>query len=305
MLDETARGVFPIAVTPFLPDGTLDLAGTDGLVEFYLERGATGLTILGVLGEAMKLSGAEAISFTRHVLSRVGGRVPVVVGVTNLGFVPMGELARDAMEAGAAGVMVAPPAALRTDDQLAGYVRQVVDMLGDTPLVLQDYPLLSGVQMSVALIRRLIAETPSIVMVKAEDWPGLTKIGALRAETGGRRVSILVGNGGLFLPEELARGADGAMTGYAFPEMLRDVVAAHEAGDRERAQNLFDAHLPYLRYEQQQGIGLSVRKHVLAQRGAIPHATLRRPFAPLSPSDLGDIEFLLARQTKRLAEFGA
>jgi len=300
-LDEIANGVFPIAVTPFLPDGTLDLAGTDGLVEFYLERGATGLTILGVLGEALKLSGAEATSFTRHVLSRVGGRVPVVVGVTNLGFVPMGELARDAMEAGAAGVMVAPTVTLRTDDQLAGYFRQVVEMLGDTPLVLQDYPLLSGVQMSVALIRRLIAEYPTLVMLKAEDWPGLSKIGALRAGAE-RRVSILVGNGGLFLPEELARGADGAMTGYAFPEMLRDVVSAHASGNRERAQNLFDAHLPYLRYEQQQGIGLSVRKHVLAQRGAIPHATLRRPFAPLSPADIADIEFLLARQTRRLAD---
>ncbi len=303
-LDETARGVFVIAVTPFQPDGALDLAGVDGMVEFYLERGATGLTILGILGEAPKLSSAEAVTFARHVLRRVDGRVPVLVGVSGPGFVPMGELARDVMDEGAAGVMVAPPATLRTDDQLVGYLTTAADMLGDAPLVLQDYPLASGVQMSVPLIRRLIAMRPTLVMLKAEDWPGLGKISALRTGDG-RRVSILVGNGGLFLPEELRRGADGAMTGFAYPEMLRDVVAAHFAGDAERAQDVFDAYLPYVRYEQQQGIGLSARKHVLAQRGAIPHATSRRPFAPLSAEDLADIDFLLARQARRLAELGA
>ena len=300
-LDETARGVFVIAVTPFQPDGALDLAAVDGLVEFYLERGATGLTILGILGEAPKLSSAEAVLFARHVLLRVADRVPVVVGVSGPGFVPMGELARDVMDEGAAAVMVAPPPTLRTDDQLVGYMATVADMLGDVPLVLQDYPLASGVQMSVPLIRRLIAMRPTLVMLKAEDWPGLNKISALRTGDG-RRVSILVGNGGLFLPEELRRGADGAMTGFAFPEMLRDVVAA---GDAERAQDIFDAYLPYVRYEQQQGLGLSARKHVLARRGAIPHATLRRPFAPLSAEDIADIDFLLARQARRLAELGA
>ena len=303
MLDETARGVFVIAVTPFEPDGSLDLAGTDGMVEFYLERGATGLTILGIMGEATKLTAEEAATFARHVLRRVDGRVPVVAGLGSAGFVPMGALAREVMEDGAAGVMVAPPASLRTDDQIAVYLAQVAELLGPAPMVLQDYPLASGVQMSAALIRRLIADNPSIVMVKAEDWPGLAKIGALRAGEG-RRVSILTGNGGLFLPEELARGADGAMTGFAFPEMMRDVVAAHDAGERDRAADVFDAYLPYVRYEQQPGIGLSARKHVLAERGAIPHATLRRPFAALSGTDAAEIAFLLARQARRLTEIG-
>ncbi len=106
-------------------------------------------------------------------------------------------------------------------------------------MVLQDYPLVSGMQMSVALIRRVIAAVPSMVMLKAEDWPGLAKITTLRAAHDGRRVSLLVGNGGLFLPEELSRGADGAMTGFAFPEMLRNVVEVHAAGDRARAHGLY------------------------------------------------------------------
>ncbi len=300
-LDETARGVFVIAVTPFLPDGALDFASVDTMVEFYLDRGATGLTVLGILGEAPKLSAGESAAFVRRVLARVAGRVPVVVGVSSPGFSAMRELTEAVMDAGAAGVMVAPPANLRTDDALAGYVQHVCHALGDTPLVLQDYPLASGVQISVRVICRIIKETPSMVMLKAEDWPGLAKISALRDAAELRRVSILTGNGGLFLPEELRRGADGAMTGFAYPEMMRDVVGAHAAGDMEHAAELFDAYLPLARYEQQPGIGLSIRKHILAQRGAIAHPTLRPPFTPSSGRDMEDVALLIARQERRLA----
>ncbi len=303
-LDETAAGVFVIAVTPFRDDGALDLPGADRMVEFYLERGATGLTILGILGEAPKLSAAESAAFVRHVLARVAGRVPVVVGVSSPGFAAMRELTETAMDEGAAGVMAAPPAVLRTDDALVGYMHQVAEQIGDTPLVLQDYPLASAVQLSLGVIRRVIESVPSCVMLKAEDWPGLGKISALRAMAGLRRVSILTGNGGLFLPEELQRGADGAMTGFAYPEMMRDVVAAHRAGQAQRAADVFDAYLPYARYEQQPGIGLSVRKHVLARRGAIPSAALRRPFTPLNSDDLADVAFLVERQARRLAALG-
>ncbi len=304
LLDETASGVFVIAVTPFRDDGALDLEGCDGMVEFHLERGATGLTILGIMGEAPKLSGSESTALVRRVLGRVAGRVPVVVGVSSPGFAAMAELARASMAEGAAGVMVAPPATLRTDDQLLAYMQAAAETVAGAPLVLQDYPLASGVQMSVGVIRRMIETIPSCVMLKAEDWPGLPKIAALREAAGLRRVSILTGNGGLFLPEELRRGADGAMTGFAYGEMMRDVLAAHRRGDFERAADLFDAYLPLARYEQQPGLGLAVRKHVLARRGAIPCAAQRRPAATLSARDIADIAFLVARQERRLAELG-
>ena len=212
-----------------------------------------------------------------------------------------------AMEAGAAGVMVAPPAQVRTDDQIFNYFEGVAETLGAIPFVLQDYPLITSVQIPPAAILRIIAALPTCVMVKHEDWPGLNKIGALRAasDKGARRVSILTGNGGLFLPEELARGADGAMTGFAFPEMMVDVVKAHRAGDLARAQDIFDAYLPLARYEQQQGIGLAVRKYVLAKRGAIASPALRKPGVKLSAADVADVERLIERQTKRLREIGA
>ena len=259
MLDATASGVYVIAVTPFLDDGRLDEGSTDRMVDFYAGCGVAGLTILGIMGEAPKLDTSEAIGFARRVVKR-SGAMPVIVGVSAPGFAAMRALARGAMEAGAAGVMIAPPGTLRTDDQIVGYFAQAAEAVGeDVPFVIQDYPQGSGVVMSVGTIRRIVEAQPSCVMLKAEDWPGLEKLSAVRRliDAGSmRRVSILTGNGGVFLDFEMERGADGAMTGYAFPDMLVDVVRLQKSGERDRAHDLFDAHLPLMRYEQQPGVGL-------------------------------------------------
>ena len=307
LLDETADGVYVIAVTPFTETGALDLDSTDRMVDFDLQKGATGLTVLGMMGEAPKLTAEESRIFVRRVLKRVDGRVPVVAGVSAAGFAAMAELSESVMGDGAAGVMVAPPSNLRTDDQIVSYYAMVAETLGaKTPFVLQDFPLVTQVQITPAVILKIVANHPSCVMLKHEDWPGLAKISALRAasDKGGRRISILVGNGGMFLPEELSRGADGAMTGFAYPEMMVDVWKAHAAGQVERAHDLFDAYLPLARYEQQPGLGLAIRKYTLAKRGAIASATLRKPGGALSKSDIADIERLIARQERRLKEIG-
>lgn len=304
MLTETARGVFTIAVTPFLPDGALDEASLDQMVDFYLEKGATGLTILGMMGEAGKLSAEEALTVVRRVVARAP--VPVVVGVSAPGFAAMQALSAAAMDAGAAGVMVAPPGSLKTDDQILGYYHTVAEMLGDTPFVLQDFPLATGVQIAPEVILQIVADCPTCVMLKHEDWPGLDKITALRAASaaGSRRISILCGNGGMYLLEEMLRGADGAMTGFAFPEMMADVIAAFEAGDEPRARDLFDAYLPLVRYESQPGMGLAIRKYTLAKRGAIAHPTARKPGSALSAAAVAEVETLIERQEARLATLG-
>jgi 4-hydroxy-tetrahydrodipicolinate synthase len=268
------------------------------MVDFYLSCGADGLTILGIMGEAPKMTGEESIAIVRRVVARAG-RTPVIVGVSAPGFAPMRALARASMEAGAAGVMIAPAPALRTDDQIVTYFADAIGAIGtDVPVVVQDYPLTLGVVMAPGVLRRIFTENPSAVMLKHEDWPGLDKIGALRrwqAEGALRPLSILCGNGGLFLDFEMVRGADGAMTGYAFPDMLVDLVRLHAAGDRTGAQDLFDAHLPLLRYEQQLGLGLAVRKHVLMRRGVIAHEGQRKPGAALNAAGRADVEFLLGR----------
>ena len=304
MLDETAKGVFTIAVTPFLPDGALDLDSVDRMTDFYMEQGATGLTILGMMGEAQKLSAAESVEVIGLVTARTD--VPVVVGVSAPGFAPMKALALEAMEAGAAGVMVAPPGSLRTDDQIIGYYHNVAEVLGDIPWVLQDFPLVTNVQIPTKVILKIVEDCPSCVMLKHEDWPGLDKISALRAasDAGSRRISILCGNGGLFLTEEMLRGADGAMTGFGYPEMMAAVVAAYTAGDMGRAQDIFDCYLPMVRYESQPGIGLAIRKYTLAKRGAIAHPTLRKPGPGLSAATMAEVDALATRQAARLAALG-
>lgn len=306
-LTEDANGVYIIALTPFTDTGALDLESTDRMVEFYLERGATGLTVLGMMGEAQKLTTDESQVYVRRILKRVDGRVPVVAGVSSAGFASMKTLTEMVMEDGAAGVMIAPPAALRNDQQIVNYYQHAADVLGDVPFVLQDFPLVTSVTMPVSVIQAIIDQVPTCVCLKHEDWPGLAKISALRKtanEHGKRRISILCGNGGLFLPEEMARGADGAMTGFAYPEMMRDVVHLHREGDAAQAQDIFDAYLPLARYEQQPGLGLSIRKYVMAKRGAITSPTLRKPGMILSKDDVAEIERLIERQTKRLLELG-
>src|SRR5215217_39340 len=306
LLTEDAKGVYVIAVTPFSDNGDVDWTSVDRMVDFYEEKGVTGLTILGQLGEAPKLTSEESKEIARRVIARA--KVPVVVGVTAPGLAPMRELADSVMEMGAAGVMVAPPWTTKTDDQAYSFYVSVGEALGKTPWVLQDYPLTTNVTIAPKVIDRIIRDVPNCVMLKHEDWPGLSKITALRASSDKgetRRISILCGNGGLFLPEEMGRGADGAMTGFCYPEMMVGVVENYAKGDIERAHDIFDAYLPLARYEQQQGIGLASRKYVLAKRGVISSGVLRKPGASLSKLDIIDVERLLARQAKRLLEIGA
>ena len=298
---DTASGTFAIAPTPFTPDGAIDLSSIDRLTAHYREVGCTGLTVLGIMGEAPKLDAPEAVAVATRFI-KAAKSLEVVVGVSAPGFASMRSLARSVMDAGAAGVMIAPPPSLRTDDQIVTYFRQAAEAIGpDVPWVLQDYPLTLSVVMTPAVIRRIIAENPSCLMLKHEDWPGLEKITALRAfQADGslRPISILTGNGGLFLDFEMERGADGAMTGYAFPEMLVDVVRLQKEGRRDAAHDLFDAHLPLVRYEQQPGIGLAVRKFVLAQRGLLASDAQRKPGPLLSEKAKAEVEYLLARLSR-------
>jgi 4-hydroxy-tetrahydrodipicolinate synthase len=308
LLTEDAKGVFIIAVTPFTDEGAVDWDSVDRMVDFYEEKGVTGMTILGQLGEAPKLTSQESRDIAQRVLQRVAGRMPIVVGVSAPGLAPMRELADSVMDLGAAGVMVAPPWTTKTDDQAYAFYASVGEALGKTPWVLQDYPLTTNVTIAPKVIDRIIRDVPTCIMLKHEDWPGLGKITALRASSDKgetRRIPILCGNGGLFLPEEMGRGADGAMTGFCYPEMMVGVVENYGKGDVERAHDIFDAYLPLARYEQQQGLGLAARKYVLAKRGVIASSALRKPGATLSKFDIADVERLLARQAKRLAEIGA
>jgi 4-hydroxy-tetrahydrodipicolinate synthase len=301
LLTNTAKGTFAIAPTPFHPDGRVDTHSIDTMCDFYRKAGCSGITVLGIMGEAPKLEPKEALDIAAQVISRAED-LQIIVGVSAPGLAAMRTLALSAMDAGAAGVMIAPVPSLRTDEQIIGYFRQAIEAIGpEIPWVLQDYPLTLSVQMSASVIRRIVEDHPSCVMLKHEDWPGLEKISALRGfqkDGSMRPISILTGNGGLFLDFEMERGADGAMTGYAFADMLVDVVRLSHEGKREEAHDLFDAHLPLMRYEQQQGVGLAVRKYVMAKRGIIASDTQRKPASSLSAKGRQEVDYLLARLSR-------
>lgn len=299
-----SSGVFIIAATPFTDHGEIDHDSLRRLVDFYAGHGVTGLTILGMMGEANKMTPEERRAVIDTVIDQAAG-LPVIVGVSDAGMRNLTDLAAHAMDRGAAGVMVAPAAGPAREDRIEGYFRAVAQALGpDVPMVFQDFPLATGLPVSAALIRRLSSDLPQMVMLKHEDWPGLSKITALRADEktpGTPRLSILVGNGGLYLPQELQRGADGAMTGFAYPEALVQTVALHRAGQVDAAEDFFDRYLPILRHEQQPGFGLAVRKHVLMRRAAIASAATRAPGPKLGAIDIAEVERLMARLETRLA----
>ncbi len=297
-LTHEAKGTFAISPTPFHDDGRIDEKSIDRLTDFYAEIGCDGITVLGILGEAPKLEGTEFEEVAKRFIKRAKN-MQVIVGVSAPGFAAMRSLARASMDAGAAGVMIAPAPNLRTDDQITGYFKQAVEAIGpDIPWCLQDYPLTLNVIFTPGVIRKIVMDNPSCVMLKHEDWPGLEKISTLRGfqkDGSLRPLSILTGNGATFLDFEMERGADGAMTGYAFPEMLIDVVKLSKEGRRDAAHDLFDAHLPLIRYEQQPGVGLAVRKYVLQKRGIIASSAQRKPGAVVTPTAKAEVDYLLSR----------
>jgi 4-hydroxy-tetrahydrodipicolinate synthase len=299
------NGVYIISVTPFTDQGDIDWASVDSLLEFYIAKGVSGVTILGMMGEAHKLAESESATFAKYFIERVAGRVPVIVGVSNAGVDSLVHLSKVVMDVGAGGVMIAPAAGLKTEVQIRDYFATVFKRLGPSvPVCFQDYPLGTGVNISVPSFLQLVDEHPSLVMFKHEDWPGLKKLQQVRRACDGqarRRISILCGNGGLYLPQELHRGADGAMTGFAFPEMLVDVCKAFFAGRSEDAEDLFDIYLPLVRHEQQIGIGLAIRKEVLHRRGAIGSASVRMPGPRLDKDDLEELDRLIQRLERRLS----
>jgi 4-hydroxy-tetrahydrodipicolinate synthase len=309
LLDESVRGVFMIAATPFTDQGAIDLKSLERLIGFYVESGVHGITLLGMMGEAQKLTLEESRLVIQRTLQQVAGELPVVVGVSNPGLANVAALTGDAMSLGAAAVMVAPPSGLANDEQIEGYLHQLCKTIGDeVPIVLQDYPQATGVHLSVPLLNRLVDDLPQIKVLKHEDCPGLAKITRVRQSAkrdDRRRVAILVGNGALYYPLELARGADGAMTGFAFPELLVEVWQRFNAGRDEAAFDLYDAYLPLIRYEQQPGVGLAIRKEILHRRGILASPTLRPPGPKLGPEDAAELDLLLERLDRRMSHQGA
>jgi 4-hydroxy-tetrahydrodipicolinate synthase len=286
-------GIFNILATPFTTDTALDIDSLKKLVEFQLDKGAYGLTILGVLGEAAKMNVEERRQVVETVIETVAGRVPVVVGTSHEDLATCINLSKAAFAAGAAGVMIAPPRMTKpTDDQIIGLYSDIAAQV-DQPIVVQDFPPVNGVYMSADMLTKLAEKIPNARYLKLEDPPLMEKIGAIRQCTD--KFEIFGGLGGMFLLEELRRGASGTMTGFAFTEILVAVYEAFEEGNSLRAEQIFDKYLPLIRYENQPIINLTIRKELLYRRGAMATPTLRSPFVPIDAGTHDEIGWVLNR----------
>jgi len=287
-------GVIPITATPFDAAGQLDEASVATLVEFEARCGVHGLNVLGIMGEAHKLSEPERRRVAELFVKCAADRFPVVVGTSHGGTAVVIELSQAAESAGAAAVMVAPPVGLRGDTAILAHYRAVAVAIG-IPIVVQDEPITTGVLMPPELLVRIATEVPACRYVKLEEAPTPTKITAMRRLPGGDRVGIFGGQNGMYFYEELSRGAVGIMTGVAVPDLLVRIFTAFERGDRAGASALFDRYASYIRYEGQQGIGLALRKEVLRLRGAIATSTARQPGPSLDEVTRRELAEILAR----------
>jgi 4-hydroxy-tetrahydrodipicolinate synthase len=285
------RGVWNIVPTPFLPDGALDEGSLPTLVEFVIRTGVDGMTILGVLGEAGKLGDGERTRVIEAVLATAAGRIPVCVGVSHASTVRAIEFAREAEAAGAHSVMLAPPPLARPADLRRHYLA-VADAIR-LPVVVQDHPASSGVQMSVEFMVSLFREQPSCGVVKLEEEPTPPKASRLLAEA--PELLVLGGLGGEMLLEELRRGCHGTMTGFGFPEVLVAIVRRWFQGDKEWAARLFDYFATLIRFENQAQLNLPIRKLIYQRRGAIAHATVRPPGRSLDAGTIEDLDDILGR----------
>jgi 4-hydroxy-tetrahydrodipicolinate synthase len=288
------RGVIPITATPFDATGQVDEASIATLVEFEARCGVHGLNVLGIMGEAHKLAESERRRVAEVFVKCAAGRFPVVVGTSHGGTAVAVELSRAAEAAGAAAVMVAPPAGLHGDVAVLAHYRAVAEAIG-LPVVVQDEPVTTGVLMSPDLLVRIATELPACRYVKLEEPPTPTKITAMRQLPGGDRVRIFGGMNAMYFYEELCRGAVGIMTGVAVPDILVRVFTAFERGDRAGAAAVFDRYASYIRYEGQQGIGLALRKELLRLRGAIATGVVRQPGPALDDITRRELGEILAR----------
>jgi 4-hydroxy-tetrahydrodipicolinate synthase len=271
------EGVFSVLPTPFAGGGDVDLESLNRVVDLIVGAGVTGVTALGVTGEVTRLTERERGLVVDAVVRRVDGRARVIVGASADGVRTCIEFSREARALGAAAVMVSPPRALKLNTEaVVAHYKALADAV-DLPIVVQDYPPISGFAMEAGLLARIAREIPAARTIKLEDPPTPFKTARILAAAGETKVAILGGLGGVFLLEELMAGAAGVMTGFAYPEVLVQVVTLYRAGKVDEAADVFYRFVPLMRFEFQEGIGMAIRKEVFRRRGALADGSTRAP----------------------------
>ena len=271
------QGVYSIIPTAFTDAGDIDEASQRRVVDLFIDKGANGLTALGVTGEVARLEEHERAEVLAVVVKQAAGRVPVIAGTSADGTRTCIAYTRQARELGASAVMVSPPRMPKLNSNaVVAHYKALADAV-DLPIIVQDYPPIAGFAMEPSLLARIAKEIPSARTIKLEDPPTPFKTARILEAAGDTKVQIFGGLGGVFLLEELVSGATGAMTGFAFPEILARIMTHWNAGEKDAAADVFYRAVPLMRFEFQEGIGMAIRKEVLRRRGALASAATRAP----------------------------
>jgi 4-hydroxy-tetrahydrodipicolinate synthase len=291
--------VFSVLPTPFRGGGDIDVASLRKVVDLIVGAGVKGVTALGVTGEVARLTERERHLVVEAVVQQVNGRAAVIVGASADGVRTCVEYSREAKSLGASAVMVSPPRMLKLNtESVVNHYKALAEAV-DLPIVVQDYPPISGFAMEAGLLARIAREVPAARTVKLEDPPTPFKTARILAAAGETKVAILGGLGGVFLLEELMAGAAGVMTGFAYPEVLVQVVSLYRAGRLDEAADVFYRFVPLMRFEFQEGIGMAIRKEVFRRRGAIVDASTRAPGAVLDEGTRAALERVLGWTAKQ------
>ena len=288
------EGVYSVLPTPFRGGGEIDVESLKRVVDLIVAAGVNGVTALGVTGEAARLSERERAVVVDAVVKQAAGRVKVIVGTSADGVRTCIDFSREARSLGATAVMVSPPRMPKLNSEsVVNHYKALAEAV-DLPIVVQDYPPISGFAMEAGLLARIAREVPAARAIKLEDPPTPFKTSRILAAAGETKVAILGGLGGVFLLEELLAGAAGVMTGFAYPEVLVKVVSLYRAGQIDQAASLFYRFVPLMRFEFQEGIGMAIRKEVFRRRGALADSSTRAPGAVLDEGTRTALDRVLA-----------
>jgi len=297
-------GVYSVLPTPFSPSGEIDTYSLKRVIDLYIHAGVDGLTATGVTSETARLSDSERLGIVEFIMTHVATRVPVAVGTSADGLSTCIELSRHAKTLGAAAVVISPPRMPRLNsDAVVKHFHSVTNAV-DLPIIIQDYPPVSGFTMEPPLLIRIAREVPHARTIKLEDPPTPYKIARVLEQRIDLHLGILGGLGGMYLLEELMAGATGVMTGFAIPELLVNIVRLYQSGETQKAAELFYQSVALMRFEFQEGIGMAIRKEILRRRGAIANAGIRAPGSSLDSSTEKALDSLLhwfQKQHKEIA----
>ncbi len=279
------RGVFPIAPTPFSSDGEIDLESQKRAIDFLVDAQVSGICILANYSEQFALTDDERDRLMDTILRHVAGRVPVIVTTSHFSSKVAAERSRRAQAAGAAMVMLMPPyhgATIRPDEAgIRTFFRRVADAI-TIPVMIQDAPV-SGVTLSAVFLAALAAEIEQIKYFKIEVPTAADKLRTLIDLAGANLEGPFDGEESITLMPDLDAGATGTMPSALMPDLLRPIVDGYLAGDRSRANALYERCLPLINFENRQ-CGLRATKALMHEGGIIASDAMREPTPPLHPA---------------------